>query len=57
MAQKEWYLLECYLMDACRGMEAIINNGKLEGFTKEEEDGVQVQATHQETVRMVREGV
>lgn len=38
MAQKEWYLLECYLMDVCRGMKAIINNGELEGFTKEKSE-------------------
>lgn len=57
MQQTEFYLLECYLMAACRDMKAIINNGELEGFTKEDEDGVQVQANHQEEVRMVRERI
>lgn len=56
MRQKEFSLYECYAL-ACYGLRAVINAGKLEEFTKEEEDGVQVQATHQETVRMVREGV
>lgn len=57
MAQKEWYLLECYLMDACRDMKAIINNGELEGFTKENDNGVQIQENHHEAVRMVPEGI
>jgi len=56
MQQTEFGLFECYVM-ACRGMKAIINNGELEGFTKEDEDGVQVQANHQEEVRMVRERI
>ena len=40
MQQTEFYLLECYLMAACRDMKAIINNGKLEGFTKEDEEWI-----------------
>lgn len=40
MKQKEFSLRECYTM-ACYGLRAVINNGKLEGFTKEDEDGVQ----------------
>ena len=56
MLQKEFGLFECYVM-GCRGMKAIINNGELEGFTKETEDGVQVQENHHEEVRMVRERV
>lgn len=57
MVKDEFGLLECYLMDACRGMKAIINNGELEGFTKENDNGVQIQENHHEDVRMVREGV
>lgn len=57
MQQKEFGLFECYIMAACRGMKAIINNGELEGFTKEDEDGVQIQENHHEAVRMVPEGV
>ena len=56
MRQTEFSLRECYTL-ACYGLRAVINAGKMEGFTKEDEDGVQVQANHQETVRMVREGV
>lgn len=35
MQQQEFGLFECYIMAACRGMKAVINNGELEGFTKE----------------------
>lgn len=57
MRQTEFYLLECYLMDACSGMKAIINNGELEGFTKETDNGVQIQENHHEALRVVPEGV
>ena len=57
MQQKEFGLFECYVMAACRGMKAIINDGEVLGFTKEGTDGVQVQETYPEAVRMVREGV
>ena len=57
MQQKEFYLLECYLMAECRDMKAIINKGELEGFTKENNNGVQIQETHHEEVWMVWEGV
>ena len=57
MVKEEFYLLECYFMDACRGMKAIINDGEVLGFTKEGINGVQVQEAHPEAVRMVPEGV
>lgn len=57
MQQQEFGLFECYIMAACRGMKAIISNGKLEGFTKESDNGVQIQENHHENVRMVRERV
>ena len=54
MQQKEFSLRECYTL-ACYGLRAVINAGKLEGFTKEEEDGVQ--EDYHEALRMVPEGV
>lgn len=56
MNQKEFSLRECYTL-ACYGLRAVINAGRLEGFTKEEECGVQVQENDYEEVRLVSEGV
>lgn len=56
MNQKEFSLRECYTL-ACYGLRAVINAGRLEGFTKEEEYGVQVQEDHNEALRVVPEGV
>ena len=54
MQQKEFGLHECYIM-ACYGLRAIINNGRLEGFTKEDADEIQEYVP--EKVPGVREGV
>lgn len=40
MRQTEFSLLECYTL-ACYGLYAVINAGRLEGFTKEEDREVQ----------------
>lgn len=40
MYQKEFSLKECYIL-ACYGLRAVINAGRLEGFTKEEDREVQ----------------
>lgn len=40
MRQTEFSLRECYTL-ACYGLRAVINAGKLEGFTKEDGDGIQ----------------
>lgn len=56
MRQKEFSLRECYTL-ACYGLRAVINAGRLEGFTKEEENGIQVQEDHNEALRVVPEGV
>jgi len=40
MQQKEFSLRECYTL-ACYGLRAVINAGKLEGFTREEDHEVQ----------------
>lgn len=56
MRQTEFSLRECYTL-ACYGLRAVINAGRLEGFTKEDEDGIQVQENYHEAVRMVPEGV
>ena len=37
---KEFSLRECYIL-SCYGLKAVINDGKLEEFTREEEDAVQ----------------
>ncbi len=55
MRQTEFGLFECYVMAACRGMKAIINNGELEGFTKEEDHEVQEHVS--EKVSGMREGI
>lgn len=34
MQQKEFSLRECYVL-SCYGLQAVINAGRLEGFTKE----------------------
>ena len=48
--------MECYTL-ACYGLRAVINAGRLEGFTKEENDGVQVQENDHKEVRLVPERV
>lgn len=48
--------MECYTL-ACYGLYAVINAGVLVEFTKEEENGVQVQEDHNEALRVVPEGV
>lgn len=40
MVQKEFSLRECYIL-ACYGLRTVINAGRLEGFTKEEDGEVQ----------------
>ncbi len=54
MEAKEFSLRECYIL-ACYGLRASIRAGKLEGFSKEEEDEIQEDAA--EGVQDVREGV
>lgn len=39
---KDFSLRECYIL-AGYGLKAMINAGKLEGFSREEEDGIQEQ--------------
>lgn len=40
MQQKEFSLRECYVL-SCYGLRAAINAGRLEGFSKEEENEIQ----------------
>lgn len=40
MRQKEFSLRECYTL-ACYGLKAVINAGRLKGFTQEDKDEVQ----------------
>lgn len=54
MQSKNFTLRECYTM-ACYGLRAVINNGKLEEFTREDGDGIQENG--QEEVRLVREEI
>lgn len=52
MQQKEFSLRECYVL-SCYGLRAVINAGRLEGFTKEEKDEVQEHVS--EDMRCMRE--
>lgn len=54
MMQKEFTLRECYTL-ACYGLRAVINAGRLEGFTQEEENEVQEHLS--EDMRSMREAL
>lgn len=54
MEAKGFSLRECYIL-ACYGLRASIRAGKLEGFSKEDEDEIQEDAS--EGMQDVREGI
>lgn len=54
MQSKNFSLRECYTL-ACYGLRAVISNGQLEEFTREDDDGVQ--ANDKKEMCLVREDI